>query len=87
MSEIFETQKFKNMDKLIEQNEANYVLCKVVGALREKGYDPVSQIVGYVLSGDPTYITGHNNARAVISKIERDEILEELVKYYLDNNI
>ncbi|HOV70483.1 MAG TPA: IreB family regulatory phosphoprotein [Clostridia bacterium] len=54
----------------------------VYNALSEKGYDPVNQIVGYIISGDPTYITGHNNARSLIRRIERDELLEELVRSY-----
>ena len=53
-------------------------------ALTEKGYDPVSQIVGYVMSGDPTYITNHRGARSLIMKVERDEILEELLKDYIE---
>ncbi len=53
-------------------------------ALTEKGYDPVSQIVGYVMSGDPTYITSHRGARSLIMKVERDEILEELLKDYIE---
>ena len=53
-------------------------------SMREKGYDPVNQIVGYLLSGDPTYITSHNNARYLISRIERDELLEELVRAYVE---
>ena len=53
-------------------------------ALKEKGYNPISQIVGYILSEDPTYITTHNNARALIRKIDRDELLKELVSEYLD---
>ena len=52
-------------------------------ALKEKGYNPISQIVGYILSGDPTYITSHNNARSIIRKLERDELLEEVVREYL----
>ena len=52
-------------------------------ALQEKGYNPVNQIVGYILSEDPTYITNHNNARALIRKVDRDELLQTLVKYYL----
>ena len=59
-------------------------LLSVYGAMREKGYDPVNQIVGYLLSGDPTYITSHNNARYLISRIERDELLEELVRTYVE---
>lgn len=58
-------------------------LTKVYDALREKGYNPINQIVGYILSEDPTYITTHNNARSLIRKIDRDELLAEMVKYYL----
>ncbi|HEY8421355.1 MAG TPA: IreB family regulatory phosphoprotein [Thermoclostridium sp.] len=64
-------------------NQAREILLTVYDALKEKGYNPISQIVGYILSGDPTYITNHMNARSVIRKIERDELLEELVKAYL----
>lgn len=60
------------------------VMRKVTAALESKGYNPVNQIVGYVMSGDPTYITSHGDARLMIQKIERDELLEELVKRYLD---
>ena len=58
------------------------VLMTVYAAMKEKGYDPVDQIVGYLLSGDPTYITSHNNARYLILRVERDELLEELVRFY-----
>lgn len=61
------------------------VIHKVYTALTEKGYNPVNQIVGYVMSGDPTYITSHNGARSLIMKVERDEIIEELLRYYIDN--
>ena len=57
---------------------------RVYDALVEKGYNPVNQIVGYIMSGDPTYITSYNNARSLIMKVERDEILEELMKTYID---
>lgn len=60
------------------------VLTTVYEALTEKGYNPVNQIVGYIMSGDPTYITNHNSARSVIMKVERDEILEELMSVYID---
>ena len=60
------------------------VLKIVYDALSEKGYNPVSQIVGYIMSGDPTYITSHKNARSLIMKVERDEILEELLSVYID---
>lgn len=65
--------------------EFNKILSTVYQALLDKGYDPVNQIVGYVISGDPTYITGYNNARTLIRKIDRNELLEELVAYYIEN--
>ncbi|MBZ4669545.1 MAG: IreB family regulatory phosphoprotein, partial [Defluviitaleaceae bacterium] len=65
-------------------NEIQNILLSVYAALKEKGYNPVNQIVGYILSGDPTYITSYNNARSMIRKLERDELLEELVKNYLE---
>ncbi len=68
-----------------EQLEMKKILTSVYDALKEKGYNPLNQIVGYILSEDPTYITNHNNARALIRKIDRDELLGELVKFYLDN--
>lgn len=78
-----ETISFKI--KKDEQLEMRQVLATVYDALKEKGYNPLNQIVGYILSEDPTYITNHNNARALIRKIDRDELLGELVKSYLDN--
>ena len=62
------------------------VLDTVYNAMREKGYNPVNQIVGYIMSGDPTYITSHNGARSMIMKVERDELVEELLKDYIKNN-
>ena len=62
------------------------VLAVVYDALLEKGYNPVNQIVGYIMSGDPTYITSHNGARSLIMKVERDELVEELLKDYITNN-
>ena len=59
------------------------ILKSVYSSLAEKGYNPINQIVGYILSGDPTYITSHNNARNLIRQIERDELLEEMVKTYI----
>lgn len=67
-------------------NEAKEIIFNVFNSLKEKGYNPVNQIVGYILSGDPTYITSYNNARSKIRKLERDELLEELVKSYLEYN-
>lgn len=62
------------------------VLTTVYGALEEKGYDPVTQMVGYLLSGEPTYITSHKNARSLIQHIERDELLDELVRSYIQSH-
>ena len=61
------------------------ILKDVYEALTEKGYNPVNQIVGYIMSGDPTYITSHNGARSLIMKVERDELVEELLKEYIKN--
>lgn len=63
------------------------VIHSVYDALSEKGYNPMNQIVGYVMSGEPTYITSHKGARSLIMKVERDEIIEELLRYYIDNEI
>ena len=59
------------------------IIMTVYAAMKEKGYDPINQLVGYVISGDPTYITSHNNARYLIRRVERDELLEELVRFYV----
>ena len=78
-----ETMMFNvEKDKTIEASE---VILSVYNALKEKGYDPISQMVGYILSGDPTYITNHNNARGIIRRLERDELLEELVRTYVNS--
>ena len=66
-------------------NGAKGVLATVYEALTEKGYNPVNQIVGYIMSGDPTYITSHNNARSMIMRVERDELVEELLTEYIRN--
>lgn len=66
-----------------EESNAAIVLNTVYQALKTKGYNPINQLVGYLLSGDPTYITSYNNARGLIRKLERDELLEELVRAYL----
>ena len=70
-------------DENERKSRVETVMSQIYDALKEKGYDPVSQIVGYILSGDPNYITSHNGARSLITKVETDEILEELVKHYL----
>lgn len=70
-----------------QSDERKEILKFVYNALKEKGYHPVNQMIGYLLSGDPTYITTHNDARKMIRRVERDEILEELLKFYLDKNL
>ena len=77
-----ETVSF-NFEK--EKNErTKEILKEVYNSLKEKGYNPINQIVGYILSGDPTYITSHNDARNLIRQIERDELLEKMVEEYID---
>ena len=79
--ELNETMKINlEHDKADEVRE---IMNSVYSALTVKGYDPISQIVGYIISGDPTYITSYNGARSKIVKVERDELLEELVKHYI----
>ncbi len=79
-----ETMKFEvPKENMIEPKE---ILLYVYEALKEKEYEPVNQIIGYILSGDPTYITSHKDARTIIKRIERDEILEEILKEYLKHN-
>ena len=78
------TMKF-TVDK--EKTEAGKILDAVYAALKEKGYNPINQIVGYILSGDPTYITSHKGARSLIMKVERDEILEELMTTYVESKL
>lgn len=68
------------------ETPASKVLSVVYEALMEKGYNPVNQIVGYIMSGDPTYITSHNGARALIMKVERDELVEALLESYIESN-
>jgi len=77
-----ETQKF-DAYKRDTRDEVKEILEDVYVALQEKGYNPFTQIVGYILSGDPTYITSHANARALIGKLERDELLEAIVREFL----
>jgi len=77
-----ETQKLGDYQR-ITSSEVKNIIDAVFTALDEKGYNPITQIVGYILSGDPTYITSHKNARALIGKLERDELLEEMVRDYL----
>lgn len=84
MSNLDETMQFKlnstEEDTLVE------TLKKVYVALEEKGYDPSNQIIGYILSGDPTYITSHNDARKIIKQIDRNELLENILNFYFKKN-
>ena len=82
MGDIHNTQFFGSVQEY--KLDVSQVLEQVYIALSEKGYNPVNQIVGYIMSGDPTYITSHKNARSLIMKVERDEILEELMRVYID---
>ena len=66
-----------------QEQEIRKILLTVYDALKEKGYNPINQLVGYILSEDPTYITTHNNARSLIRRVDRDTLLQSLVKYYL----
>ncbi len=77
------TMKF-SVEEFLEHGEQKDVLLFVYNALAEKGYNPVNQLVGYLITGDPTYITTHLDARTVIKKIERDEILETLLTHYIE---
>lgn len=81
--EFNETMQIKL--ELDQSKEVRDVITRVYEALKVKGYDPISQIVGYILSDDPTYITSYNGARGLIAKLERDELLEEFVKTYVKN--
>ena len=82
MSKMDSTQNFKVLPE--SENRVGDILNQVYQAMTEKGYNPVNQIVGYIMSGDPTYITSHKGARSLIMKVERDEILEELMAVYID---
>lgn len=86
MGDISNTQYFKAVQEE-KKIEVSHVLHDVYGALAEKGYNPINQIVGYIMSGDPTYITSHKSARSLIMKVERDEILEELVENYINTRL
>ncbi|WP_028783304.1 IreB family regulatory phosphoprotein [Thalassobacillus devorans] len=85
MSSMDKTMKFNFSEEPFDQ-DVRSVLLSVHEALKEKGYNPINQIVGYLLSGDPAYIPRHKDARNLIRKMERDELIEELVKYYLEGN-
>ena len=83
MGDISNTQYFK----AVQEDKKLEVLREVYEALTEKGYNPINQIVGYIMSGDPTYITSYKSARSLIMKVERDEILEELMENYIETRL
>ena len=83
MQDLGNTQFFKVET---DSNSVKKILAEVYAALTEKGYNPVNQIVGYIMSGDPTYITSHKSARSLIMKVERDELVEEMLTEYIKNN-
>ena len=84
MSTLHNTQCFKVSAE--QELQVGDILKTVYQAMTEKGYNPVNQIVGYIMSGDPTYITSYKNARSLIMKVERDELVEELFREYIKNN-
>mgnify|MGYP000386834387 FL=1 len=86
MGDMRNTQFFKTVQDDTKL-EVSQVLEQVYRALTEKGYNPINQIVGYIMSGDPTYIPSHKSARSLIMKVERDEILEELMKNYVETRL
>lgn len=86
MADLSRTQYIQlTQENFKEVSSVKDVLASVYSALSEKGYNPVNQIVGYIMSGDPTYITSHKGARAMIMKVERDELVEEMLKSYIAN--
>ena len=85
MVEIHRTQFVHN--EVENHNQVSTILARVYAALKQKGYNPINQIVGYIMSGDPTYITSYDNARSLIMKVERDELIEELMRYYVENKL
>ena len=85
MGDISNTQYFRAVQE--KKLDVREVLEDVYFALTEQGYNPINQIVGYIMSGDPTYITSHKSARSLIMKVERDEILEELMKVYVETRL
>lgn len=96
--DLFETQNFSSLKEALKdvkpsdspntgRSPVNQIICEVYEAMRDKGYNPVNQLVGYIISGDPTYITSHKDARKKMAKIEQDELLEEIINYYIENNL
>ncbi|MBQ2802134.1 MAG: IreB family regulatory phosphoprotein [Lachnospiraceae bacterium] len=83
MQNLGNTQYFKVQAE--PEVQVKEIIAAVYEAMTEKGYNPINQIVGYIMSGDPTYITSHKNARSLIMKVERDELVEELLRAYVEN--
>ena len=83
MQNLGNTQYFKVQAE--PEVQVKEIIASVYEAMTEKGYNPINQIVGYIMSGDPTYITSHKNARSLIMKVERDELVEELLRAYVEN--
>ena len=86
MGDIMDTRYFRAVQDGQKMEESD-VLRDVYDALTEKGYNPINQLVGYIMSGDPTYITSHKSARSLIMKVERDEIVEELMRAYVEDRL
>jgi uncharacterized protein (UPF0297 family) len=89
LKEMLKDVEIKSSSELAKEkkNPIAKVLSDAYGAMLEKGYNPVNQFVGYIISGDPTYITSYKDARKNVSKLDRDELLEEIIGFYLENNI
>ena len=83
---IMDNNQTQHFSVVREELDVHVILERVYEALQEKGYNPVNQMVGYIMSGDPTYITSYNGARSLVMKVERDELVEELLKSYIQNN-
>lgn len=86
MGDIMDTQYFRAVQDQ-KKMEVAEVIRQVYEALTEKGYNPINQLVGYIMSGDPTYITSYKSARSLVMKVERDEIVEELMKAYVETKL
>lgn len=97
MNNHSETQKISNLkealkdvrisDNTEEKSHIGRIMSEVYEAMLDKGYNPVNQIIGYIMSGDPTYITSHKDARKKMARVSQDELLEEIVNYYVNNNL
>ncbi len=97
MNNFSETQKISDLkealkdvkisDSIEEKSRIGQIMSEVYEAMLEKGYNPVNQIIGYIMSGDPTYITSHKDSRKKMARISQDELLEEIVNYYVNNNL